>query len=241
MTGITQIVLGPDGVVLAASGELSAGCIDRRLAECDGLPVNVRQFGDALLKQLRHSPDRLISASVSVDAAHRVEMVAIEALAIRRTAVDLRALLSSKLAVLFSQAADAGVTLRVAIAEDVPALVRLDAEKVAWSVTTLVGNALRYVRSGSRRVPGRTIIVRAAIDSVTAELTIEVQDDGPGIPSDTITRLFRRDGLNIQGAGLALLLTSDIVIAHGGKVEVRSSIDSADHGTTVRLAFPAKP
>jgi hypothetical protein len=95
--------------VLAASGELSTGCIDRRLEECDGLPSDVRQLGDALLRQLRRSPDRLVSASASVDAAHRVEMVAIEALAIRRAAVDLRALLSSKLAVLFSQTADAGV------------------------------------------------------------------------------------------------------------------------------------
>jgi hypothetical protein len=79
MTGVTQIVLGPDGVVLAASGELSTGCIDRRLEECDGLPSDVRQLGDALLRQLRRSPDRLVSASASVDAAHRVEMVAIAA------------------------------------------------------------------------------------------------------------------------------------------------------------------
>ena len=70
-------------------------------------------------------------------------------------------------------------------------------------------------------------------------MTIEVQDDGPGIPADTLTRLFRRDGLNVRGAGLSLLLMSDICAAHRGKVDVRSTTDVSEHGTTVRLTFPA--
>jgi K+-sensing histidine kinase KdpD len=70
-------------------------------------------------------------------------------------------------------------------------------------------------------------VVRAGFDCATAELTIEVQDNGPGIPIDTVTRLFNRDGLDVQGAGLALLPTLDIVGAHAGTVEVRSSIDGA--------------
>ena len=64
-----------------------------------------------------------------------------------------------------------------------------------------------------------------------------MQDDGPGIPADTVTRVFKRDGLNVRGAGLALLLISDVCIAHGGKADVRSSIDRSDHGTTVRLTL----
>jgi K+-sensing histidine kinase KdpD len=50
--------------------------------------------------------------------------------------------------------------------------------------------------------------------------------------------LFRRDGLNVRGAGLALLLMSDICVAHGGTMDVRSSIEAVEHGTTVRLTFP---
>jgi signal transduction histidine kinase len=87
-------------------------------------------------------------------------------------------------------------------------------------------------------MPGRTITVRVALDPVPSEVTIEVQDDGPGIPADTVTRLFKRDGLNVRGAGLALLLMSDICVAHGGRVDVRSSTAASDHGTTVRMMFP---
>jgi signal transduction histidine kinase len=133
------------------------------------------------------------------------------------------------------------VTLNIVVADDVPAVVHLDSEKIAWAVTTLVGNALRYVRSGSRRMGGGTINVHAGFDSTRSRVTIDVQDDGPGIPADTVARLFKRDGLDVRGAGLALLLMSDICVAHGGTVEVRSSIDASSHGTAVRLTLPTLP
>jgi signal transduction histidine kinase len=71
-------------------------------------------------------------------------------------------------------------------------------------------------------------------------VSIEVRDDGPGIPVDTVARLFKHDGLNVRGAGLALLLIRDVMAAHGGSVEVRSSIAPVGHGTTIRLTFPAR-
>ena len=120
-----------------------------------------------------------------------------------------------------------------------PTVVHLDSDKVAWAVTTLVGNALRYMQQGTRRGRRGTINVRTSFDPASAQLIIEVQDDGPGVPTDTVARLFRHDGLNVRGAGLALLLISDICGAHFGAVEVRSSTDASAHGTTVRMTFAA--
>jgi signal transduction histidine kinase len=237
----SQIVIGPDGTVLAATGQLPPGLVDVHLEDCEGLPREVREAGKALLDQLRHSGDRVATHAVALDGSGRaVQLVAIEALAIRRTPTDVRALLASKLGVLSFQAAAVEVTLRVVVAADVPAAVHVDSEKVAWAVTTLVGNALRYMRSGSRRMGGGTIDVRVGVDPTSSQVIIEVQDDGPGIPADTVTRLFRRDGLNVRGAGLALLLISDICAAHGGTVDVRSNTDVPEHGTTVRLTLATR-
>lgn len=236
-----QLVIGPDGTVLAATADLPPGLVDVRLEDCDGLSREIREAGKALLDQLRGSGSRVVSRTVALDAAGRsLHVVAIEALAIRRTAVDVRELLTSKLNVISFQAAAVDVTLNVEGAADLPSAVHLDSEKIAWAVTTLVGNALRYMRSGSRRTLGATIDVRSSYDPAASEVTIEVQDDGPGIPADTVARLFRGDGLNVRGAGLSLLLIKDIMTAHQGRVDVRSNTDPVGHGTTIRLTFPAR-
>jgi signal transduction histidine kinase len=239
MNPSTQIVIGPDGAVLGATGELSAGLAHFRLEECEALPREIRDAGKSLLVELRSSRSHVVTRTVALGGGDRlVELVALEALAIRRAPADVRQLLTSKLGVLASQAAGSEITLSIVVADDVPAVVFVDVEKLAWSVTTLVGSALRYMRSTPRRVSGRTINVAAAVGPVPGELMIEVKDDGPGISSDTVTRLFKRDGLNVRGTGLALLLMSDICVAHGGAIDVRSSTEAPDHGTTVRLTLP---
>ncbi len=76
---------------------------------------------------------------------------------------DLRALLRSTLDVMQRQARAFDVTLNVAVDDDVPAVVSLDAEKIAWATTVLVGNALRYVHHGSQVMPGGSIAVRVDV------------------------------------------------------------------------------
>ena len=80
-------------------------------------------------------------------------------------------------------------------------------------MTTLVGNALRYIQSAPGHFAGKTIDVRTSYEPATSEVSIEVRDDGPGIPADTVARLFKHDGLNVRGAGLALLLIRDVMAA----------------------------
>lgn len=234
------IVIGPDGTVLAATGDLPPGLVDVRLDDCVGLSSEIREAGKALLHQLQASGNRVVSRTVELDGTGQsLQLMAAEAVPIRRAATNVRTLLTSKLAVLASQAATVDMTLSVEFADDVPAVVQVDSEKVAWAITTLVGNALRYVQAGSPRLSGGSILVRTSYDRAASEITIEVRDDGPGVSADTVSRLFKRDGLNVRGSGLALLLISDVVAAHAGRVEVQSSTDRVAHGTTIRLTFPA--
>ena len=69
-----------------------------------------------------------------------------------------------------------------------------------------------------------------------------VDDDGPGIPSDDRQRVFERfvrlDEARTQsdgGTGLGLAIAHDIVVAHGGTVEVAST---AQVGTTFTVRLP---
>ena len=133
------------------------------------------------------------------------------------------------------QAMARDVALQIEAPADLP-LVRVDAEKIAWTVATLVGNALRYVRHGTLRRPGGTIVVRITVEP--GAVTVSVEDDGPGIPPDKAANLFRRGAGITHGTGLALMLIKDVLVAHGGSVDVKTDIDPVSSGTTIALRLP---
>jgi signal transduction histidine kinase len=151
--------------------------------------------------------------------------------------VDLVHLACSTLEPLEREARGLDVTLTIDAPADL-ARVWVDPEKTAWVIATLVGNALRYVRRGSRRLPGGQITVRIGRGDPADTVTVSVEDDGPGIPADKLPHLFERRAGSQHAAGLGLMLVKDIVEAHGGKVSVESSTDHVTHGTRVRATLP---
>jgi signal transduction histidine kinase len=234
------ILIGPDGVVIAATWPRRDEVLDRHLASCSDVPFAIREAGELALRALQCGSANRCAVQVATleGGAGVVQVIAVEAVGLRRQPTDIRQLLAAKLGVLQDQARAAAIAFSVHVGDDVPRAVPLDNEKVAWAVTTLVGNALRYVQTSSRQLGGKTVGVRSTYDPTLQALVIAVRDDGPGIPADTVSRLFHRDGLNLRGAGLAMAVIRDIMAAHGGAIDVRSSTDPAAHGTEVTLTFP---
>jgi signal transduction histidine kinase len=146
----------------------------------------------------------------------------------------LEELLRVVLRPLVEQAKRSQVDLHLATLGEV-AEVAVDREKIAWAVTALVGNALRYeVERGA----GGSIIVHVSQDGASGSICVSVQDDGPGIPDDKIPFLFERRRGAVVADGLGLSLVRQIVAAHGGRIEVESRRDPDDHGTSITLALP---
>ena len=156
---------------------------------------------------------------------------------LRRAPASLPGLLQSIRDLMQPQAKALDVTLRVAIDQNAPQTVLADRRKIAWAITALVGNALRYVRHGSSRMPGGSISVTASPDADTGNAAVEIQDDGPGIAAETV-RVTNTDADDPK-VGLALAMVRDVVLAHGGTFTIRSRTDASGHGTTVRLTLPA--
>ncbi|MGB8931065.1 MAG: ATP-binding protein [Anaeromyxobacteraceae bacterium] len=81
-----------------------------------------------------------------------------------------------------------------------------------------------------------TITVRTG--RAGAEAWVEIEDNGAGIPSGDLNRLFepffttRAIGV---GSGLGLSIAHGIVRGHGGRIEVRSSLGA---GSTFRIVLP---
>ena len=149
---------------------------------------------------------------------------------------DVSALLRSCLAPLIEQAKTKRVELRVETLGEVPEF-KVDREKIAWAITALVGNALRYVHVGEDGTPGGSIVVHIHHDKSERELTISVQDDGPGISKPRVHSLFERRSGETHTTALALSLMRDVVSAHGGRISVETN-DGQNHGTSISLVLP---
>ena len=96
----------------------------------------------------------------------------------------------------------------------------VDSEKIAWVLTNLLSNAIRYSPEY-----GRVIIGARQVENV---VEMYVQDFGKGIdPRYHLTifdRYFRVPGTKIQGSGLGLSISKDFVEAHNGTLTVESEL-----------------
>ena len=147
--------------------------------------------------------------------------------------VDLRPLVDDVLNDLQSRAAEKKVNLENQAADDL--VVRADAERIQQVLFNLVDNAIKY-----GRVEGRVWIKTW----VAPERMIEVSvcDNGPGIPPDSIDRVFERfyrvDKARSReqgGTGLGLSIVKHIVQSHGGEVWAESQLEQ---GTTFFFTLP---
>lgn len=85
----------------------------------------------------------------------------------------------------------------------------------------LLDNAVKYSGEGSE--------VRVTLASSGGRASVKIQDHGAGISQDDLPHIFRRfyqaDRARSQGGyGLGLSLAESIVRAHGGTLEVRSTL-----------------
>lgn len=113
-------------------------------------------------------------------------------------------------------------------------LVRADTNKIAWVLSNLISNALRYVEAGGH--------IRLSAVRQGAVINVSVHDDGVGIPQEWQTKIFQKFvRVNRQEGGrtgLGLAICKEIISAHGGTIWVNSE---AGRGSTFTFTLPAVP
>ena len=214
------------------------GWLGTTLADRADVPAALREAARALAERARRGGTLARAEVEAPDLDAAITLCAVPAVGLRRTATDVRALLGYAVTALDRQARALDIGLSVTIDPDVPATLVLDPEKIAWAISALAGNAMRYVRRGTRHMPGGSIAVTAARDAERGEILLVVEDDGPGIPAQVVERMFQRAPGAPHATGLALTVVRDIVMAHGGSMELASSTDEADQGTRVTVRIP---
>jgi len=125
-----------------------------------------------------------------------------------------------------------GIELRAELPPRLP-FVHIDADMIRRVMINLIDNSVKYMLD-----PG-SITVTAKSDP--SEVTLSIQDTGPGIPVTMHNRIFdkfvrgQRDFQAPKGAGLGLAFCKLAVEAHGGRIWVESQLGQ---GTTFNFTLP---
>jgi heavy metal sensor kinase len=115
-----------------------------------------------------------------------------------------------------------------------PVWVAGDRARLKQVIVNLLDNAIKYTPEGGA--------VTITVNSLDSRAVLEVADNGVGIPSESLPRIFDRffrvdkaRSRELGGAGLGLSIVRSICSAHHGRVEVSSA---PGQGSRFRVELP---
>lgn len=125
------------------------------------------------------------------------------------------------------------ITIDCSVPEDLT--INADRNRIQQCLANLLDNAIKYSPNGGR--------VGISAERDLDQVVLRVRDDGVGISSEAIPRiwdrLYRGDkSRNTKGLGLGLSLVKAVVQAHGGRVEVSSQ---AGRGSIFTVCLQTHP
>jgi signal transduction histidine kinase len=107
--------------------------------------------------------------------------------------------------------------------------VSIDEGQIRQALYNLIRNAREAMQGGGR--------LRLAAKSAEGDVTISVEDEGPGIDPETLSHIFEPFFTTKgHGTGLGLVITREIVEAHGGRLECSPVVPK---GTRFTMFLPS--
>ena len=119
---------------------------------------------------------------------------------------------------------------------DEPLYVALDHDKVETVIYNLLSNAFKFTPEK------RAITITLNRNISKKELSINVKDEGYGVPDDELGAIFelyhsdqRQTVKNSKGTGIGLALSKELIMLHGGKITAQNAPNG---GLLVKVELP---
>ncbi|KQQ36157.1 histidine kinase [Duganella sp. Leaf126] len=166
-------------------------------------------------------------------------------LSIETVDFDLIALIDDAIGILQGQADAKSLLLRCELAPELPRFVRGDPTRLRQILLNLLGNAIKFTDRGEVRLHA------AVLEPVPGHTSVsfDVIDTGPGIPPETLPRLFQKfeqadhsTTRRYGGTGLGLAICKELVQLMGGAIRAESRVGvGSTFSFTLPLAIGAAP
>src|SRR6516225_5539406 len=199
----------------------------------------------AALNFLRRSPPDLQEVrealAAAVKDADRVDAIVGRMRALMQKAsprldpVDMNEALQEVIELTRGEALKNGVSVESQLAKGLPVIAgdRVQLQQVVLNLILNAVQAMGAVSEGAQQV----LITTSQIES--NDLCVGVQDTGPGLSPETLSRLYERFyTTKPNGMGMGLVICRSIIEAHGGRLWASAC---QPHGAHFQFAIPARP
>lgn len=218
LTNVSHELKGPLSILV---GEVYAICDN--LSRCDSQTAELLQSEAMHIKRMAED----LQEAFSTDEF---------GLQLKRSTVDLGVFFDDYLSRYEARFKAHGIVL-MWIPPRMPVIAVVDSDRMAQILRNLLENALHYCHA-----PGR---LKVALTISEGMVLLDVEDSGPGVPVESLPRLFDRlyrvesDGVRASGVGgIGLTICKQIVVAHGGEIK---AMNSELGGLRIRVTLPASP
>jgi two-component system sensor histidine kinase BaeS len=196
-----------------------------------------RSGGDAAIRQelLEGIEQEILRLGRLLDDLAELHDQVLGRLELDRRAVELSGWLEQMLAPWREAAGSKGLSWQAEVPAGLPT-VEIDPDRLGQAIGNLISNAIKYTPAQGR------VTIRAGQEDET--VWIGVSDTGRGIPLAEQAEVFRplyrgQSGDRFpQGMGLGLSIAHELVVAHGGRIEV---VSEPGQGSEFTIWLPLAP
>lgn len=178
------------------------------------------------LSRSRLQMDKLKNLAASLVNISRLEN---KMITLNKEEVSLTELLVNAVNTVYHKASSKGTELITEDFDDIT--LNMDKKWTAEAIANVLDNAVKYSPCGS------TVTIR--IHRLFSFARVEIEDEGPGIPKNEITYIFKRffrgeneHIRNEEGSGIGLYLSRKILEEQGGGISVRTPVKNRPNSIT---------